>query len=163
MKADSGLRNLHACDSAAVIALNNPDSEKTSWLEEAACVALLTVAAHARAVGKGPDGFLIAMHEASDYKNPNFAWFAARHPRFVYIDRVVVAAQARGRGLARALYEDAFAFARSRGAAVIGCEVNIDPPNPGSDAFHAALGFAEAGRALLPNGKTVRYLTRAVA
>jgi hypothetical protein len=44
---------------------------------------------------------------------------------------------------------------------MIGCEVNSDPPNPASDAFHERLGFAEVGRAALPGGtKLVRYLSR---
>ena len=34
------------------------------------------------------------------------------------------------------------------------------PPNPGSDAFHAALGFVEAGQAEHPDGKVVRYLCK---
>ena len=39
------------------------------------------------------------------------------------------------------------------------CEVNCDPPNPVSDAFHAALGFREIGRArIVERSKTVRYL-----
>jgi hypothetical protein len=39
------------------------------------------------------------------------------------------------------------------------CEVNVEPPNPGSDAFHANLGFEEIGRAFVPEReKTVRYL-----
>ena len=36
--------------------------------------------------------------------------------------------------------------------------VNLDPPNPGSDAFHAKMGFAQVGCAeLAPGGKTARY------
>jgi predicted GNAT superfamily acetyltransferase len=43
------------------------------------------------------------------------------------------------------------------------CEVNADPPNPASDAFHAALGFAIAGQALIHGGsKSVRYFTRSL-
>ncbi len=68
---------------------------------------------------------------------------------------------ARKHGLARTLYADAFAVARARDLPVVCCEVNIDPPNPASDAFHAALGFSETGRAYLPaRNKTVRYLVR---
>jgi predicted GNAT superfamily acetyltransferase len=39
------------------------------------------------------------------------------------------------------------------------CEVNVQPPNPGSDRFHSAQGFREVGRGFVDNGsKTVRYL-----
>ncbi len=50
-------------------------------------------------------------------------------------------AEARGRGVARALYEAVFADARAAGLPLVCCEVNVEPPNPVSDAFHAALGF----------------------
>jgi predicted GNAT superfamily acetyltransferase len=40
------------------------------------------------------------------------------------------------------------------------CEVNAEPPNPASDAFHAAMGFAEVGSATLGGGKQVRYFER---
>ena len=49
---------------------------------------------------------------------------------------------------------------RAAGHARVVCEVNSDPPNPASDAFHAALGFAEVGQAVLATqGKVVRYLS----
>jgi predicted GNAT superfamily acetyltransferase len=48
-----------------------------------------------------------------------------------------------------------------RGHTHIACEVNVDPPNPTSDAFHAALGFVEIGCASIHDGsKSVRYLER---
>jgi predicted GNAT superfamily acetyltransferase len=46
---------------------------------------------------------------------------------------------------------------------MICCEVNLDPPNPASDAFHASLGFHEIGSAAMSNGKVVRYLTKVIA
>jgi uncharacterized protein len=105
--------------------------------------------------------FLIAFDQNAAYDSANYLWFRQRLPRFVYVDRIVVAANHRGQGLARRLYEDLFERARAAGHQWIACEVNIEPPNPGSDAFHARLGFNEIGRATLAhNGKTVRYLTR---
>ena len=46
----------------------------------------------------------------------------------------------------RALYEAAFERAASAGAVEVTCEVNVEPPNPDSQAFHARLGFVEVGR-----------------
>jgi predicted GNAT superfamily acetyltransferase len=87
-----------------------------------------------------------AFDERAAYESVNYRWFHARYPRFVYVDRVVVAAAARGRGYARTLYTELFRIAREAGHQIITCEVNLVPPNPGSDAFHAALGFSEVGR-----------------
>jgi hypothetical protein len=105
------------------------------------------------------DAFLIALSDRAPAIAPNYRWFAARFESFVYVDRVLVAEHARKRGTGRLLYEDLIAAAGRAGHTRICCEVNIDPPNPVSDAFHVALGFVEIGRAFLPDrGKTVRYL-----
>ena len=100
-----------------------------------------------------------AFDETADYDSPNYLWFRARYPRFVYVDRIVVAPAARGRGHARRLYGELVARAIEAGQEQIVCEVNLEPPNPASDAFHAALAFHEVGRGAIPGGaKTVRYL-----
>ncbi len=151
----------------AVLALNEANIVATSPLAPGELHRLIGEAFYARRVG-GPvpdevDAFLLAFDQDADYGSPNFRWFKARYPRFVYVDRIVVAAAARGRGYARLLYSDLFTYARAAGHERIVCEVNLDPPNPASDAFHAALGFAEEGRATLPgSGKVVRYLVKAL-
>jgi predicted GNAT superfamily acetyltransferase len=79
------------------------------------------------------------------------------------VDRIVVASTACGRGCARRLYLDLFEHAVRAGHDRIVCEVNTRPPNPESDAFHAALGFIEVSSASIHNdSKTVRYLSRAL-
>jgi predicted GNAT superfamily acetyltransferase len=105
---------------------------------------------------------LIAFDERAPYDSPNFRWFQERYPRFVYVDRVAVTERARGRGLARRLYEDLIAAARADGHDVVCAEVYFEPPNPQSDAFHEAMGFVEVGRARVADrgGKIVRYLVR---
>ncbi|MBX6320873.1 MAG: GNAT family N-acetyltransferase [Rhodospirillaceae bacterium] len=148
---------------AAALALNNRHAVETAPLDEAGLAALIAQAFYAAAVGEEVEAFLIALDETADYASPNFRWFKARYPRFVYIDRVITAPQARGRGHARRLYAALFAKAVAAGHTLAACEVNVDPPNPASDRLHAALGFVEVGRARLqPAGKTVRYLTRAI-
>jgi predicted GNAT superfamily acetyltransferase len=143
-----------------MLALNNAHATELSWLDSDALVRLLREAFHARAVGT-VDAFLLAFDETADYDSPNYRWFRARHDRFIYVDRVVVAPQVRGRGLARLLYHDLFETAARAGHARILCEVNVAPPNPASDAFHARLGFVEVGRGKIPDtAKTVRYLLK---
>jgi uncharacterized protein len=144
-------------DVPALLALNNEHAVELSWLEAAELRRLLQIAYVAR-VDASRHGFLLSFEKGADYHGLNFHWFDERFERFVYVDRVVVAAAARGRGLARAFYADLFACALADDHEVVCCEVNVDPPNPASDAFHATLGFREVGRAMLSNGKTVRYL-----
>jgi uncharacterized protein len=144
----------------AMLALSAAHEQETGPLNHAKLTDMLGTAFHSATAGAGADGFLIAFDEASEYDGVNFKWFIKRYAKFVYIDRVIVAPHARGRGLARGFYEDLFDRARRAGHERVGCEINSDPPNPGSMAFHAALGFAEVGVATLENGKTVSYQVR---
>ncbi len=146
----------------AVLALNNAHAAELSWLDRDRLTLLLRQAFHARRIGQ-VDGFLLAFDENAPYDSPNYLWFCQRYRRFVYVDRVVVAPGARGRGYAGMLYADLFDRAGRVGHDIVVCEVNRDPPNPASDAFHAAQGFAEVGQAAIHQGsKTVRYLARAL-
>src|ERR1700722_15173825 len=152
-----------SADEAAILALNRAHVAETSALDAAELRSLLAQAFHVGACGRGRDAFLIALDQDAVYSSPNFQWFKSRHERFVYIDRIIVAPSERGRGLARLLYEELIAAAARARHVLIGCEVNVEPPNPASDAFHAALGFSEAGRAILTGGaKRGRYLTREI-
>ena len=149
-------------DMAALLALNNAHAVETSFLTADALAALIATSFRTRII-RPAGALLIALDQTAAYDNPNFSWFHHRNPRFVYIDRVIVAGHAQGRGLARALYADLCAAAKAAGHSILCCEINSQPPNPASDAFHAALGFAEVGRAELPGrNKTVRYLTLAL-
>lgn len=144
----------------AVLALNNEHAEELSWLEAERLSELVARASYARRIGD-LEAFLLAFDQDADYDSPNFLWFKKRYPRFVYVDRIAVAAAARGRGHARRLYEDLFASALERRHDIVVCEVNSDPPNPASDAFHAALGFSEVGQASIHGGrKSVRYFAK---
>ena len=141
----------------AVLALNNAHAAELSWLEPDRFSTLLSRAFHARRIGTA-DAFLLAFDQDADYDSPNFLWHRERYERFIYVDRVAVAASARGRGYARRLYADLIDAARAHGHSMVLCEVNAEPPNPASDAFHAALGFTEVGRATVYGGsRTVRY------
>lgn len=153
------IREIGDRDVAWILDLNAANVEQTSPLEPATLRLMLGDAFHARAIGDN-EGFIIPFDQTSAYASANYHWFKDRYAKFVYVDRIIIAASARGRGLARALYEDVIQAAKRAGFEYVGGEVNMKPPNPASDAFHAALGFVEVGQATLANGKTVRYLLR---
>lgn len=151
---------VQAADEAAVLVLNNENAAELSWLEPNELSALIGTSFSASRIGD-LEAFLLTFDQTATYDSPNFLWFRERYPRFVYVDRIVVAANARGRGHARRLYEDLFARAAAAGHDIVTCEVNLDPPNPTSDAFHAALGFQEVGEAVIHGGKkAVRYYAK---
>lgn len=150
-------------DLAAVLALNNANAEALSWVTMDQLAVLIEQAAHACRIGN-LDAFMIAFDERAKYESPNFLWFGANYRRFTYVDRIVVAPHARGRGLARALYEHLFVAAREAGHTMVCCEVNAEPPNPESDAFHQRMGFLEVGMATIHGGaKSVRYFVRQIS
>ncbi len=149
-------------DLAAALALNNINAADLSWLDEDSMARMVTNAFAALRVG-ATEALLIAFDQNADYASPNFLWFRERHAAFVYIDRVVVAEAARGRGHGRRIYEALFEAAARSGHSVVGCEVNTDPPNPASEAFHARMGFVVVGAATLGPGKSVRYYERKLA
>ena len=141
-------------DFAAVLALNLESVHFLSPMDRAR-LAHLHAESRCHRVAEdagGVAGFLLAFAEGADYDSPNYRWFASRYPAFLYIDRVVVAGRAQGRGVGRALYEDLFRFAATIGAARITCEFDVEPPNPVSAAFHRRFGFVEVGTQVVGNG-----------
>ncbi len=158
--ASTLIERVSAENEAAILALNNEHAAELSWLEPERLSFLLGEAFYTRRIGT-LEAFIMTFDQDARYDSPNFLWFRERYQRFVYVDRVVVAAEARGRGHARRLYQDLFDHASRAGQAIVTCEVNAEPPNPASDAFHAALGFAEVGDAVIHGGKkAVRYYLR---
>ena len=151
-------------DADAVLALNAANEVETSPLDEAGLRQLCEQAFHVGLVDGGRAAFLIAFDQDARYGSPNFLWFRARYSRFVYVDRIIVAAAARGRRLAQGLYRELFSLATSAGHTLVTCEVNVQPPNPASWAFHAAQGFRVVGRGATADAcKLVSYLARPLA
>ena len=141
------VRALTAADAAWFLPLNNAAVPHVNALDEAALAALLAEAAWTAAVeheGR-PAGGLIAFGPGASYASPNYRWFDARHGDFLYVDRIVVDAACRGAGLGRALYGALRDHARGR-TPLLACEVNEQPPNPASMAFHERFGFVAVGR-----------------
>ncbi len=107
-------------------------------------------------------GFCLVMPSDSDYDSVNYRWFTARYDDFMYLDRVAFEAEAQGRGLGTLLYAEVDRLMVERGDSHLALEVNVDPPNEPSLAFHARRGFLEVGQQDTPYGIRVSMQMRDV-
>ena len=150
---------LYAINQASTPGVGHEDSAAglARWINIATCL----VAADARDT---PIGFMTLIPPGTlAYDSENLRWFEryqiGRPQSLIYVDRIALAEQARGRGLGEALYRAAFEAFKDTDE--IGCEVNTAPPNPGSHRFHQRLGFEQVGTRSYDGGaKSVAYYTR---
>lgn len=151
------IRDATTADADAIVALNAAVVQWTSPMGRARLAELATVASYFRVATLDGvvAGFLLGMDQASAYRNDNFAWFNARYDTFLYIDRIVVGSAFGRRGVAQALYADAFHQARRAGATAAVCEYTWAPRNEVSARFHARMGFREVGHRTLGEGPKV--------
>jgi predicted GNAT superfamily acetyltransferase len=159
------LRALDVSDLPDVLVLNDAayPAVPLSSVEELA--ELLDFDGFGFAVTDDDDGrliaFLIGLRPGNDYASENYRFFDARGSDYLYVDRIVVAEAARGRRIGQQLYDAVFDLARSESRTEVDCEVNLDPPNPGSLAFHARLGFERVGEQVTKGGAvTVALLAK---
>jgi predicted GNAT superfamily acetyltransferase len=90
-------------------------------------------------------GFVITFTPGAPYDSELYGWFSERYAAdFYYLDRIVLHEDFRRRGLGGFVYDEMESTARKYGRLVL--EVNVQPPNDPSIAFHAARGFTEVSR-----------------
>ncbi len=139
---DTDLDDILEHNNAAVPAVNGLTRAELEWFAEHA---------HSFLVRPGVDGSVAGFVVGLDgpglsYESANYAWFSARYERFIYVDRIVVAASGRGGGVGRALYDAFAARGRDDGHHTLLAEVNIRPRNDGSLRFHERYGFRPVGQ-----------------
>ena len=149
------LRNVERTDLHRVLSINQGAVPSMNSLELGEIERFAADAAWFRVVeiDSGIAAFLIVLDADTDYESINYRWFRERYADFLYIDRIAVDPRFHRRGLGQALYEDLFAEVRRRDIARICAEVNLKPPNPGSIAFHRAMGFVQTGELEHPGGE----------
>jgi predicted GNAT superfamily acetyltransferase len=77
----------------------------------------------------------------------NHQWFADRFESFVYLDRIAIDPTYQNLGLGVLLYQSVEQqMIASAQHSLLCCEVNLEPPNPGSLRFHHRIGFTEVGQ-----------------
>jgi len=149
-------------DLPALAALNDAAVPNVNALGTAGLRAHVPRCALALTVGEA-EALLLALAPGADYESENYRWFAANQPPSLYVDRIVVAEHLRSQGVGTALYEEVFAHARRLGLGLVTAEVNLEPPNPRSLAFHERLGFRRVGEQATKGGTVhVALLARPV-
>jgi predicted GNAT superfamily acetyltransferase len=135
-------------DFALVLAMNNAAVPNVSAAEPEELAALIEMSELTVALADGDTvlGFVLTLPPGVNYGSENYRWFSKRYDNFVYVDRIVVSEDARNRGVGVELYRLVAEHAVKQAVPTILCEVNLEPPNPGSLRFHERIGFVEVGQ-----------------
>lgn len=106
-------------------------------------------------------GYLMSFPRESAYDDTEINELRRRLTEpFCYIGQIVIAPQFRRQRIGHAFYRRIEDHAERRGARILCCDVNTEPPNAASFAFHRRLGFVEIGRSLAGNGLPIAFLVR---
>lgn len=162
MTAGIDFRDVAPGDYDAMLALNESAVPHVNSIPASLLAELDAQAFHCRVAlaGERLAGFMIALPAHAEYASLNFRWFRQRYTDFVYVDRVVVDAGARRAGIARRFYSE-LERAAAGVTALLAAEVNLQPPNSASMAFHEHFGFREVGRQHTEGGaKQVRLMVK---
>ena len=89
-------------------------------------------------------GFVVTVAPGTPYDSENYAWFTGAYESFYYLDRVVLHPHVRRRGVGGRVYDELESVAAGYGRLAL--EVNLEPRNDASLAFHAGRGYVEVGR-----------------
>lgn len=106
-------------------------------------------------------GFCLVLSADATYDSVNFGWFAERYDDHMYLDRVAFDADFQGRSLGTLVYAEVERLLYSfDGVNRLTLEINVDPPNEQSLAFHSRRGFVEVGQQDTPYGIRVSMQQR---
>ena len=162
---DVVIRPIEPVDLDRILEINEANVPEVGSVDAARMAFLLGASPIAAAVelDRAIVGFCLVMPSTAPYDSANFGWFIERFDDFMYLDRVAFAADAQGRGLGTLLYAEVDRLmVEMGGAGHLALEVNVDPPNAASLAFHARRGFTEVGRQDTPYGIRVSMQMRPV-
>ena len=144
------VRNIEIADLPRVLEINNANTPGVSELTFTELETDLENSLHALAIDNEQGkvcAFCITFDPGAPDAGDNHRWFAERYESFVYLDRIAIDSNHQNRGLGAVLYQSVeLHMLDSAQHSLLCCEVNLEPPNPGSLRFHQRIGFMELGR-----------------
>ena len=144
------VRNIESADLTRVLAINNANTPGVSELTLSELETDITNCLHALAIDNEHGevcGFCITIAPDAPAAGVNHQWFAERYASFVYLDRIAIDPTYQNLGLGVLLYQSVEQqIIDSAQHSLLCCEVNLEPPNPGSLRFHHRIGFTEVGQ-----------------
>jgi predicted GNAT superfamily acetyltransferase len=145
----SQLRPITPADHAAVLALNERNVELLAPLDEDKLTRMTGIADRASVITHENSfaGFVITFAAGTAYDSTNYQWYADTYDSFYYLDRIVLHDDFRRLGLGSIAYDELEGRAREL-APRLALEVNLDPPNEPSLAFHRKRGYEQIGEAM---------------
>ena len=159
-------RNIEIADLVRVLEINNANTPGVSELTMSELESDIKNCLHALAIDneKGEVcAFCITFAPDAPDAGANHQWFAKRYNSFVYLDRIAIDSNYQNRGLGVLLYQSVEQqMCDAAEHSLLCCEVNLEPPNPGSLRFHHRIGFTEVGQQSFDNEHSVSLLGKFV-
>ena len=144
------VRNIVSADVTRVLEINNANTPGVSELTMIELATDLKNSLHALVIDNEHGevcAFCITFDPNAPDAGTNHQWFAERYKSFVYLDRIAIDSSHQNRGLGALLYQSVEQLMLdSAEHSLLCCEVNLEPPNPGSLRFHQRIGFTELGQ-----------------
>ena len=158
------VRNIVSTDVTRVLEINNANTPGVSELTLSELETDIKNCLHALAIDNEHGevcAFCITFAPDAPDAGANHRWFAERFESFVYLDRIAIDSDHQNRGLGAKLYQAVEQeMLQSAEHSMLCCEVNLEPPNPGSIRFHKRIGFTEVGRHSPQQGYLVSLLLK---
>ena len=144
------VRNIVSTDVTRVLEINNANTPGVSELTMSELATDIENCLHALAIDNEHGevcAFCITFAPDAPHAGANHQWFAERFESFVYLDRIAIDPTYQNLGLGALLYQSVEKqMIASAQHSLLCCEVNLEPPNPGSLRFHHRIGFTEVGQ-----------------
>lgn len=163
------IRNIQQVDTDAILELNELSVSVLSPLDLGKLERLIDSAHISKVLdAENSEGeiqvaaFLLAFTQDSPYESVNYQWFNRHYTNFLYIDRIVVSAQFRGKGIGTKLYDWMIEQAQKLEIRHLVAEIDILPPNHASLVFHQKYDFAEVEQLKHSESKVVSLQAKSI-